>query len=1194
MFPQIATTTERAAPRPRTLAATLTTLAACAAFPAGATVFEMGPEFNTVTTEVATPHVRWARPLASGKLRLLVVAPRFGHRETAELMQRLDCECDVVMTHSYKALGVSSAIRGFRESDVLDALRSQLRKPHDAIIVGNVPWSLLPKPLQYEMLRQVSEGVGLLQVNYYGSDTPELFERLFEAQPVPEMLLKGVQWGAFPSLDSPPEGGQPPLVVADSAPLPEGDPKRRVVRFCGTLKRGRCLVLRWPAGAGGFHCLTSEPVDRIEFEYNAALVVRAVLWAARREPGVRIEFPSLTSLPYEAKVGLPGLTGAHTVDAVVRDRFGDETHPVEALQQDGAVVLLPPGGLGGGRHFLDLFVRKRPGQEVVAWGSSWFDVVRDGAIKAVSTDREHYKPGDEVRVKVEFGTPVSLPSVLAVSAIDVHGREWVRVSAPVDPGQDPITVSFKASGMLSTYSRLRVDLLRGAVLQRAYADLYVPLRQRPEFGFGVWGGGGRSWLSHQRWLLNRERGIDATIFSGDIKADVRPTPYASTRFRHGGKGDVRNPCLTDPGFWKQERERLHKTAKSIAKDDVLAYSLGDEICLDVGNTSLCRSPTCLAGFRAWLRDRHGDLGKLNQVWGAEFKSWEEVAPKGRRKLRSSGNLAPWFEHRLFMDKVFADGLRRARDIIHEVDPAPPVGAEGLWGSGPAYGMDWRTMARDLRFLGPYWRRLEMTESIRSFKTPDTIATTWFGNYHEQGIDTDKLRWCPWNVLINSFNSVSWYAEYRAVQFGAATTGVAPDFRATAGLAAALDEVRIIRSGLAALLLRLRREHDGIAVLYSRPSIHVWGALAEELLVVLEELGLQYNVVAPEDLAPDRMSQAGYRVLMLPGACVLSDAEAERIAAFVRQGGRVLALLPPGVYDVHGRCREKPVLADVFGVEVSTRDPAKESTEVVPAAGAPFTVSSVATVAAAGGKTLASFKDGGPAAVLNDFGEGQALLLCFSLTGLKEARTSGEGDLEAREFLGAALRKLGVEPPVQVVSDAPTRGLEIARFTDGVNEYVGLTIEPLAPLKRRKQTVWDLALRFAESRVTYDAKTGASLGKVGQAQFRAKPGDSFVFARLRAAPPAPSVRLSSTSLSPGESVTVAVESGVDYPRVLHLTVAAPNGAEARFWTQNLFVEHGKTETKLDVALNAAPGAYKATLRDPVSGTRVSATFEVRAD
>lgn len=1176
------------------LTALVTAMGTCLGPPVPGVVYEMGSEFHSVTTEIATRHVQWARPLNSGKLRMLVVAPRFAHRETAELMQRLDCECDVVMPHSYKELGTNTSIMGFRESDVLEVLRAHLAKPHDLIVLGNVPWALLPKPLQYEILKQVTEGTGLLYIPYLKPKLPPLFKRLFRAERVPALLRQGIPWGAFASLVPPPENAQTPLTSTSQATVPTRK-KGCPIRFCGVLKQGHCAVLRWPTGAGGFHCLTAEPKTWIEYEYNMALVVRAALWSAGREPATDVRFPVNTEDWRSVNISVTGYGPAYSASAVVRDPWGNVVQRPAVDVKQGTAKLEIADTLHGGHHFLDVLVHDRK-KRAVAWASTYFDVARDAAICSVETDREYYAPGDQVRITVAFTEPPAAGAELVLLALDVYDREWARTVTPVKPDQQTVTTELRAQGMLSTFNRLRADLVQdGTVTQRAFGELYVPLRRKPDFALGVWGGGGHSWLTHQRWKLQRELGVDATIFSGDIKADIHALPYSCTKFRHGGKGDIRKPCLTDPETWEQMTAHLNKVTQDLAKADVFAYSLGDEICLDVGNTSLCRSPTCLAEFRKWLKAEYGELDRLNAEWDTRFTDWDEVLPAAHREAKSAGNLAPWLDHRMFMDSVFVGGLARARDIIHEADPDVPVGAEGLWGSTSAYGMDWVPMTRKLRFLGPYWRSRTMVESIRCFKQPGTKTTTWFGNYGEQGIDIATLRWFPWNVLINGYNGISWYAEYRAVQFGAAATALAPDYRPTQGYAAALEEIRLIRSGPATLLPQLQRRHDGIAVAYSRPSIHVWGALADEIIVALEDLGLQYDMVDCNALAPDALRRAGYRLLVLPGICVLTTEQAANIARFVNDGGAVLAILEPGVYSAHGRERETPALNDTMGCRSREREPVSKYVEVRPKDSASFKASQVMPMTIAEGTTaLARFEDNTPAASLKRVGKGMAVQLAFSLSGYMGARETGSGDLPVRSFLRNVLEQLGVRPEIKLAATPPVPGLELVRFSDGKNDYVALTRQPLGVLKKRRNEPSTVALQLPAPRHVFDVKTTTAIGNIDRIKTTVRPGDSRVFALMRREEPPPSLRLTLRPVRAGTEVGIKILAPGGYLRVIRLQIQAPDGNMVRFWTQALCVETGSAETWLYIALNTAPGTYTVNATDTVTGQQAQATFEVHAE
>jgi hypothetical protein len=77
-------------------------------------------------------------------------------------------------------------------------------------------------------------------------------------------------------------------------------------------------------------------------------------------------------------------------------------------------------------------------------------------------------------------------------------------------------------------------------------------------------------------------------------------------------------------------------------------------------------------------------------------------------------------------------------------------------------------------------------------------------------------------------------------------------------------------------------------------------LRESWCKIVEDLGLQYNFVAYEQVERGELAKGGYRVLILPRSTSLSEAEAREIRAFAASGGLVIADGVPGRFDAHSR------------------------------------------------------------------------------------------------------------------------------------------------------------------------------------------------------------------------------------------------------------------------------------------------------
>src|SRR6185369_630975 len=101
----------------------------------------------------------------------------------------------------------------------------------------------------------------------------------------------------------------------------------------------------------------------------------------------------------------------------------------------------------------------------------------------------------------------------------------------------------------------------------------------------------------------------------------------------------------------------------------LAYAFDDEISVTsfTSPADLDWSPEGLARFRAWLRQEYGSIEQLNAEWESRFATWDAVEPKGVDDLLANHalpferwNLAPWVDHRRFMDSEWADLLTELR------------------------------------------------------------------------------------------------------------------------------------------------------------------------------------------------------------------------------------------------------------------------------------------------------------------------------------------------------------------------------------------------------------------------------------------------------------------------------------------------------------------------------------------------------
>lgn len=379
---------------------------------------------------------------------------------------------------------------------------------------------------------------------------------------------------------------------------------------------------------------------------------------------------------------------------------------------------------------------------------------------------------------------------------------------------------------------------------------------------------------------------------------------------------LREPSLSDPVWRDRIAARLKAMVTAQRQYGPLFYNLGDESGIadlaaawdfDLGAESL-------AGMRAWLRTQYPSLAALNQEWGTRFDDWDAVTPEltDATLARADGNHAAWADFKAWMDVAFAGAVQAGTRAVHDADPAALAALEG--GQVPGWG------GYD------YFRLAPSVDLMEIYDAGDAVAVARAAN-------PDLI------VLRTSFAAGDGGETWRNLLQGGRGTIVwdegaivAPDgapMPRGEELARVAADVRRV----APAIMASRPARDAVAVLVSQASFrtawlldrrpggplwssrdaarenedNVWRASRRETLQRLFGLGIQPLLVSPEMVAAGLL---GVRVLILPHAIALSDAEVAAIRRFAAAGGTVLADTEPGLFDGHSRRRDAPPLAGI--------------------------------------------------------------------------------------------------------------------------------------------------------------------------------------------------------------------------------------------------------------------------------------------
>ena len=200
---------------------------------------------HALTSEVVTPHTKWAQPYVLGKTRVLFFT--YGHntdpRECVELMQRFDLEAQAVFrAYIHDAQRTHWHGREVGEERMDDLLE---QKWDCFALMGGVSTDEFAAEPLGKLLRQVQEGAGLVLV---GTDDSRLLKQENRIVPLPSFLSPGPVGEAF------------------------------------TMGEGRGIRLPARPEIGYYEGW------EVDYDYWAERLGRALLWAAGKEPrtGLRI------------------------------------------------------------------------------------------------------------------------------------------------------------------------------------------------------------------------------------------------------------------------------------------------------------------------------------------------------------------------------------------------------------------------------------------------------------------------------------------------------------------------------------------------------------------------------------------------------------------------------------------------------------------------------------------------------------------------------------------------------------------------------------------------------------------------------------------------------------------------------------------------------------------------------------------
>jgi beta-galactosidase len=487
--------------------------------------------------------------------------------------------------------------------------------------------------------------------------------------------------------------------------------------------------------------------------------------------------------------------------------------------------------------------------------------------------------------------------------------------------------------------------------------------------------------------------------------DVRRVGQNGQRLRHGGRHSF---CPNSPNFRRLSTGLVRKLAERYGQHPALAiWHIGNEY----GNICYCN--LCEAAFRVWLQARYGSLEELNRrwytrFWGHTYTDWSQVeAPTQQRILQ--GLL---IDYDRFQSESLLGCFKAEAEVLRELSSNIPITTNLMgafkpldyhqwakemdivsWDSYPRKGAQPHEMAFNHALMrglkeGQPWLLMEQTPSQQNWQAQNAlkrpgIMRLW--SYQAMAHGADSIMYFQWR---RGQGGIEKFHGAIVEHEGSSRPRV---FQEVAQLGRELEKLgtQTIGARVPAEAAILFDWNNWWALEYSSgPTVDLkYVAQCQKYFGALHNNHISTDVISPEaDFSP-------YKVLVAPAFYMVKPGIAEKIEAFVQNGGTFITTFMSGIVDetdlVHLGGYPGPLrkLLGIWAEEIDALMP-NETNQVLwsqPLSG--LTGISVCSllcdrIHAEGAQVLATyasdFYSGEPAVTVNQLGSGRAYYLATDL------------------------------------------------------------------------------------------------------------------------------------------------------------------------------------------------------------------------
>ena len=425
-------------------------------------------------------------------------------------------------------------------------------------------------------------------------------------------------------------------------------------------------------------------------------------------------------------------------------------------------------------------------------------------------------------------------------------------------------------------------------------------------------------------------GMNNTLYAQSpeaVKAMGVPDGILSPKSNAFGKPEI--PDYENPAFGEFSRKSFRRLGEHLKRDysDVIwGFDYNNEM-------TWCRNTTPFAktNFLSYMKEKYGDIDRLNAAWGSSYASWEDLAsafPSVKELL--DGKLgkqakAEWSRYegcvgygRGFWKPVY-DGLKAGFPEAVCVGRDPGTGIQ--LAQTPQSKM---TDVADLHWmLWGYWDMAAHLRAISGGKpftntefwwamwVEDHKLKTWFGDdvakesarcrsssmREELRLGEGSIQ--MWDYFLNGCNGFWWFLWSDSGYANGMVQGNGLLPRAISGVAPIIRE-----SSFLSPVIRKTEVDAQIAVLFSNSQ------LLSPPVLALQALNIQHDVLTEGQIMAGWLSR--YKFLYIAQGEIIPEKVSRSIVDWVKDGGSLIATGRVGAFNELDK--ESSVISDAFGVK----------------------------------------------------------------------------------------------------------------------------------------------------------------------------------------------------------------------------------------------------------------------------------------